>query len=195
MGKSKNKKGKNIKKNNVKKIISACFAVLIVVVIGVFCATRQPSDELLIKKDWPRISDKHLSFEYPEKIIEIDTSAMDKSEKDIRIFQNTKKDRIMMNVLLDFKGEELSPENYLVTVVMSSLESMDATDIEWIDPLMYSGVVSSKIKYKIGKKERTGFGLIYASENHYELLILLPNTRDYSADYLERVIQSINIVE
>ena len=110
-------------------------------------------------------------------------------------FSDKKEDRFAMNFIFDFKEEPPAPEESLSGSMLNSLENIKATEVEWVDSQFYEDAVTTKVKYKIGKNERLGFGIIYFKNWHYELGIFLPYTKNYSEEFLNKIINSISVEE
>ena len=108
-------------------------------------------------------------------------------------FSDIKEDRFAMNMIFDFKTEPPAPEESLSGAILNVLENIKATEVEWIDSQFYEDAVTTKVKYKIGKNERLGFGIIYFKDWYYELCLFLPYTKDFSEEFLNKIINSFNV--
>lgn len=181
-----------------KKIIYKILAYIILLLIligGTVVITKFSSDSYVVKKEWKQIKNGNLSFEYPSKFAEINLGEKTENIEEMTSFCNKKQDRFAINMIFDFKSEPPAPENSLSGAILNVLENIKATEIEWIDSQFYEDAVTTKVKYKIGKNERIGFGIIYFKNWHYELGIFLPYTKDYSEEFLNKIINSVNVEE
>ena len=181
-----------------KKIIYKILAYIILLLIligGTAVITKFSSDSYVVKKEWKQIKNGNLSFEYPSKFAEINLGEKTENIEEMTSFCNKKQDRFAINMIFDFKSEPPAPENSLSGAILNVLENIKATEIEWIDSQFYEDAVTTKVKYKIGKNERIGFGIIYFKNCHYELGIFLPYTKDYSEEFLNKIINSVSVEE
>ena len=152
------------------------------------------SDSYIIKRNWNVIKNGNMSFEYPFKFSEMNVD-VDVDIAEMKVFADGKEDRFAVNLIYDFKSEAPNPEDSLSGSILSSLASVNATDIEWIDSEFYENAVTAKVKYKIENNERIGFGIVYFKDLHYELASFLPYSKDYSEDFLNKIVNSISIEE
>ena len=181
-----------------KKVIYKIFAYILLLLIligGTVLTTSFSSDSYVVKKEWNLIKNGNLSFEYPNKFTELNLGEKPENIENMAYFSDKKEDRFAMNLIFDFKEEPPTPEDSLSGSILNSLENIKATEIEWIDSQFYENAVTTKVKYKIGKNERLGFGIIYFKNWHYELGIFLPYTKDYSEDFLNKIINSVSVEE
>jgi len=176
------------------KIIAYIF-LLIILIGGTVITTKFSSDSYVVKKEWTQIKNGNLSFEYPNKFIELNLGEEPENINKMACFSDKKEDRFAMNLIFDFKEEPPAPEESLSGSILNSLENIEATEVEWVDSQFYEDAVTTKVKYKIGKNERLGFGIIYFKNWHYELGIFLPYTKDYSEEFLNKIINSISVEE
>lgn len=187
----------NLVKNKKPGIKIAAFVLVLLILGGsTVIFTKLSSDSYVVKKEWNVIKNGNLSFEYPDKLVKIDSiKTPENCEKMECFFNKGATDRFVMNFVFDFKDEPPAPEDSLSGGVLNALEKLKATDIEWIDPVFYEDAVTTKVKYKIGEKEHLGFGVVYFKDRHYETATFLPNTKDYSQEFLDRIIGSISAEE
>ena len=178
------------RKTTVKIIAYICTLILIFGTI--LFLSKLNSDSYLIKRNWNVIKNGNMSFEYPFKFSEMKVD-VDMDAAEMKVFNDGKEDRFALNFIYDFKGEPPKPEDSLSGSILSSLSSVNATDIEWIDSEFYENAVTTKVKYKVGNNERIGFGIVYFKDLHYELASFLPYSRDYSDNFLNKIINSISI--
>lgn len=169
--------------------------LLIILIGGTVITTKFSSDSYVVKKEWTQIKNGNLSFEYPNKFIELNLGEEPENIDKMAYFSDKKEDRFAMNLIFDFKEEPPAPEESLSGSILNSLEYIKATEVEWVDSQFYEDAVTTKVKYKIGKNERLGFGIIYFKNWHYELGIFLPYTKDYSEEFLNKIINSISVEE
>ena len=136
-----------------------------------------------------------MSFEYPDDFFEFsdEKRLATLAELGMKIFNTKEEDRLAINGIFEFKTVPPLPEESLSEGILNALEKMNATDIEWFDSQFYEDAVESKVKYKIGKTERIGYGFLYNGGNRYEFCIFLPYTKNYSERFLEKIKNSITI--
>lgn len=176
----------------IHKIIA--YIVFLAILIGTtVVVTKFTSDSYIVKKEWIQIKNGSLSFEYPNNFTELNLGDNPENVEKMVCFSDKKEDRFAMNLIFDFKQEPPAPEESLSGAILNSLENIKAKDVEWIDSQFYEDAVTTKVKYKIGKNERIGFGIIYFKDWHYELGIFLPYTKDFSEEFLDKVINSITV--
>ena len=169
-------------------------AMLFVLFAASFTAGKLTSDSHLVKKEWKLIDNGKMSFEYPYGFSEMKLDFHDKDAQ-MKIFNDGKDDRFSFNMIIDFNIEPPEPQDSLTGSMMSSLTNMGAEEVEWQDSQVYENGVSTKVKYKIGKDERLGFGMLYHDGSHYEIATFLPFKKDYSEEFMERLIGSFSVSE
>nr|MCR4790548.1 hypothetical protein [Treponemataceae bacterium] len=140
------------------------------------------------------IKNGNLSFEYPYAFSEMNLDFHDKDAQ-MKIFNDGKDDRFTFNMIIDFNIEPPLPEDSLTGSMMSSLTNMGAEEVEWQDGQLYENGLSTKVKYKIGKDERLGYGILYHKGNHYELATFLPYKKDYSQDFMKKLEDSFKVID
>ena len=86
-----------------------------------------------------------MSFEYPFKFSEMKVD-VDMDAAEMKVFNDGKEDRFALNFIYDFKGEPPKPEDSLSGSILSSLSSVNATDIEWIDSEFYENHIQEIIQ-------------------------------------------------
>lgn len=176
------------------KIIAYIF-LLAIIVCGTTLMTKFSSDSYIVKREWNVIKEGNLTFEYPNRFSEISLGEKPENAEKISYFSDKKNDRYAMYLIFDFNQEPPAPEDSLSGAIINSLSTIKATDIEWIDPEFYEDAVTTKVKYKAGRGERLGFGIIYFKDWHYEVALFLPATKDFSEEFLNKVIESIAVEE
>ncbi len=179
-----------------KKIIYKIIAYILLLLIligGTVIITKISSDSYIVKKEWNLIKNGNLSFEYPNNFIELNLGEKPENIEKRAYFSDKKEDRFAMNMIFDFKTEPPAPEESLSGAILNVLENIKATEVEWIDSQFYEDAVTTKVKYKIGKNERLGFGIIYFKDWYYELCLFLPYTKDFSEEFLNKIINSVNV--
>ena len=181
------------KKMRFKIIAYVCELVLI---FGAFALlARLSADDYIVQKEWKVVKNGRMSFEYPDDFFEFsdEKRLATLAELGMKIFNTKEEDRLAINGIFEFKTVPPLPEESLSEGILNALEKMNATDIEWFDSQFYEDAVESKVKYKIGKTERIGYGFLYNGGNRYEFCIFLPHTKNYSERFLERIKNSITI--
>ena len=175
------------------KIIAYVCTLVLISGISIFLS-KLNSDSYIVKKNWDVIKNGNMSFEYPFKFSEMKID-VDIDVAEMKVFNDGKEDRFAFNFIYDFKDEPPKPEDSLSGSILSSLANVNATDIEWVESEFFDNAVTTKVKYKVGNNERTGFGIIYFKDWHYETASFLPYSKDFSDDFLNRIINSISIEE
>lgn len=173
--------------------VIAYILLLKILVGGTLAAAKFSSDSYIVKKEWNLIKNGNLSFEYPNPLIEMKTDDKPENVEKLAYFLDKKEDRFAMNFIFDFKEEPPAPEDSLSGAILNSLGTIKASDVEWIDSQFSENSVTTKVRYKTGNNERTGFGIIYFKDWHYELALFLPYTKDYSEEFLNKIISSIKV--
>ena len=181
-------------KKLIYKILAYIF-LLIILIGGTVVITKFSSDSYVVKKEWNLIKNGKLSFEYPNKFTEINLGENPANIEKMSYFTDKKNDRFSFNFIVDFKEEPPEPEESLSGAIINGLNTIQATDIEWVDSQFYEDAITTKVKYKTVNNERIGFGIIYFKDWHYELGLFLPNTKNYSEDFLNKIINSITVEE
>ena len=67
--------------------------------------TKFSSDSYVVKKEWTQIKNRNLSFEYPNKFIELNLGEEPENIDKMAYFSDKKEDRFAMNLIFDFKEE------------------------------------------------------------------------------------------
>lgn len=184
-----------VKNKKVIYKILAYISLLIILFGSTALISKHSADSYVVKKEWNLIKNGKLSFEYPNAFSELDLGEKPENIDAMACFSDKKNDRYAMNLLFDFNAEPPAPEDSLSGAILNSLETIKATDVEWIDSQFYENGITTKVKYKTGKNERIGFGIIYFKNWHYELAVFLPVSKDFSDDFLNKIINSIVVEE
>ena len=178
------------KKTRFKIIAYVCELALIFGAVAL--SARLSSDDYIVQKEWKVIKNGSMSFEYPDDFFEFpDENRL--AEPGMKIFNTKEEDRLAVNGIFEFKTVPPLPEESLSEGILNALEKMNATDIEWFDSQFYEDAVESKVKYKIGKTERIGYGFLYNGGSRYEFCIFLPHTKSYSKRFLDKIKDSIRV--
>ncbi|WP_428770442.1 hypothetical protein V1L52_01030 [Treponema sp. HNW] len=165
---------------------------LALIFAAVLFLTKLSSDKYIVKKEWKVVQNGEMSFAYPGEFVELKTdTGFDNVH--VQMFYDGKKDRLAFNGILDFENETLLPEDSLSAAILNPLENLGASNIEWFDTEFYENAVESKVRYTTGKTDRIGYGFLYHREKHYEFCIFLPHTKNFSADFLEKIRTSIRL--
>lgn len=172
--------------------VIALVAMLVVMFAGVFVCAKFASDDHVATKEWKTVKNGNMSFQYPREFSEMKIDEIPENA-DMKMYTDNSQERLVMNLIIDFKSDAPKPEDSLSGSMYNSLNSLKATDIEFVDSQFYDDAVTTKVTYKIDNKERLGFGIIYFNENHYEIAFFMPYTRNYSDSFLNKVIDSISV--
>lgn len=199
----------------------ALFIVIIAVAGMAFAAwyvPKQKGDDATAKKEWKKITNGQLVFEFPDDLVEVnpkaDTgSALDYFFKDAgsateaeeadpfenvdtRVFKYGGNNRMVMQHIINYKKRDEMPEpaDALENAVVASLAVSRATDYEWVEPQFDKNTIRTKVQYYYNNELRTGYAIIFFIENHYEIVMMLPFSTNYSEAFKQKFINSFEVL-
>lgn len=158
---------------------------------------------------WHRFNGRNLSFDYPnmlenvskdinQKLSEREYSEADKQSIDnvsVEVYTDQRSDVFTMFYKMKFSdlATKPQPNESFSGSVAGALLKMGAKNIEWVDTHTGDDIISSKVKYTINDVPREGFAFLYFEEDYYELVIILPFSRDVSKEEMRRIIDSFEV--
>lgn len=199
----------------------ALFIVIIAVAGMAFAAwyvPKQKGDDATAKKEWKKITNGQLVFEFPDDLVEVnpkaDTgSALDYfytnagsateveeadpfENVDTRVFKYGGNNRMVMQHIINYKKRDEMPEpaDALENAVVASLAVSRATDYEWVEPQFDKNTIRTKVQYYYNNELRTGYAIIFFIENHYEIVMMLPFSTNYSEAFKQKFINSFEVL-
>ncbi|MBQ0168073.1 MAG: hypothetical protein KBT02_13285 [Treponema sp.] len=199
----------------------ALFIVIIAVAGMAFAAwyvPKQKGDDATAKKEWKKITNGQLVFEFPDDLVEVnpkaDTgSALDYFFKDAgsateaeeadpfenvdtRVFKYGGNNRMVMQHIINYKKRDEMPEpaDALENAVVASLAVSRATDYEWVEPQFDKNTIRTKVQYYYNNELRIGYAIIFFIENHYEIVMMLPFSTNYSEAFKQKFINSFEVL-
>lgn len=199
----------------------AFFIVIVGVAAMAFAAwyvPKQKGDDATARKEWKKITNGQLVFEFPDDLVEVnpkaDTgSALDyfyknagsatKEEEadpfenvDTRVFKYGGNNRMVMQHIINYKKRDEMPEpaDALERAVVASLAVSRATDYEWVEPQFDKNTIRTKVQYYYNNELRTGYAIIFFIENHYEIVMMLPFSTNYSEAFKQKFINSFEVL-
>lgn len=196
--------------------------IVIVAVAGIIFAAwyvpRQHGDDATAKKEWKKITNGQLVFEFPDDLVEVNvkadtgsaldyffknsnSSAVEEEEDpfedvDTRVFKYGGNNRMVMEHIINYKTKSAMPEpaDALENAVVASLAVSRATDLQWVEPQFGKETIRTKVQYRYGGELRTGFAIIFFIENHYEIVMMLPFSTEYSDAFMKKFINSFEVL-
>lgn len=179
---------------------------------------KQKGDDATAKKEWKKITNGQLVFEFPDDLVEVNPkaetgSALDYFFKDsgssatedeadpfenvdTRVFKYGGNNRMVMEHIINYKNRDEMPEpaDALERAVVASLAVSRASDYEWVEPQFGKDTIRTKVQYHYGNDLRTGFAIIFFIENHYEIVMMLPFSTEYSDAFMQKFINSFEVL-
>lgn len=206
------------------KVKNAGLAAVIVIVglLGIAFASwyvpRQRGDDATAKKEWKKITNGQLVFEFPDDLVEVnpeaetgsvldyffkdDGSSATEDEDDpfedvnTRVFKYGGNNRMVMEHIVTYKNrdEMPAPADALERAVVAALAVSRAADYQWVEPQFGKDTIRTKVQYRYNGELRTGFAIIFFIENHYEIVMMLPFSTDYSEAFRQKFINSFEVL-
>lgn len=169
--------------------VSTLIALFAVLGIGVRVLLTQPTDEELVDQEWIGQNIGTVSFSSPKELqiqnSEIPANAAHVYET-LQIYTDKQDDRITMFMYADLKTDSLILADSFGGSLEGMLNNIGVDDVELLETYNDETEVVTKLKYERNSKELLGFGFMRLSERKLQAIWLMPVTRTFSNEYIDK---------
>jgi hypothetical protein len=157
------------------------------VVVRIFLAPK--TDEQLLSSEWNEQKIGTISFAYPDELKLSSTSIPEGTESiysKLEIYSDGGEDRVMSFIYSELLTDSLVLENTFSGSLEAMLKSIGVEDVQLVDSYIDEQEVVSKFSFQRNSKELLGFGYMRLVERQLQSIWLLPVTRTFSEDFLNK---------
>lgn len=169
--------------------ISILVALFVVfgVVVRIFLAPK--TDEQLVNSDWNEQKIGTVTFQYPIELKLTSSSIPEGAEQvysKLEIYSDNGEDRGMSFIYSEILTDSLKLEDAFGGSLEAMLKSIGVEDVELVDSYIDEQEVVSKFRFQRNSKELLGFGYMRLAERQLQSAWLLPVTRTFSEEFLDK---------